>query len=135
MCPSSSNGVVGIKPTVGLWSRSGIIPISHSQDTAGPMCRNVKDATILLGALTGVDTRDSATSPSQGKAYNDYTPFLDPAGLKGARIGVARSFTGFDPRIITLFDEAIEVMRAEGAIIVDPANLDAAAWNLSLIHI
>ena len=129
MCPSSSNGVVGIKPTVGLWSRSGIIPISHSQDTAGPMCRNVKDATILLGALTGVDTRDSATSPSQGKAYNDYTPFLNPAGLKGARIGVARSFTGFDPRIITLFDEAIEVMRAEGAIIVDPANLDAAAWN------
>jgi len=135
MCPSSSNGVVGIKPTVGLWSRSGIIPISHSQDTAGPMCRNVKDATILLGALTGVDTRDSATSPSQGKAHNDYTPFLDPAGLKGTRIGVARSFTGFDPRIITLFDEAIEVMRAEGAIIVDPANLDAAAWNdpLSLV--
>lgn len=135
MCPSSSNGVVGIKPTVGLWSRSGIIPISHSQDTAGPMCRNVKDAAILLGALTGVDTRDSATSPSQGKAHKDYTPFLDPAGLKGARIGVARSFTGFDPRIITLFDEAIEVMRAEGAIIVDPANLDAAAWNdpLSLV--
>lgn len=135
MCPSSSNGVVGIKPTVGLWSRSGIIPISHSQDTAGPMCRNVRDASILLGALTGVDTRDSATSSSQGKAQNDYTPFLDPAGLKGARIGVARSFTGFDPRIITLFDEAIEVMRAEGAIIVDPANLDAAAWNdpLSLV--
>ena len=135
MCPSSSNGVVGIKPTVGLWSRSGIIPISHSQDTAGPMCRNVKDAAILLGALTGVDTRDSATSPSQGKVHKDYTPFLDPAGLKGTRIGVARSFSGFDPRIITLFDEAIEVMRAEGAIIVDPANLDAAAWNdpLSLV--
>ena len=135
MCPSSSNGVVGIKPTVGLWSRSGIIPISHSQDTAGPMCRNVKDAAILLGALTGVDARDSATSSSQGKAHNDYTQFLDPAGLRGARIGVARSFTGFDPRIITLFDEAIEAMRAEGAIIVDPANLDATAWNdpLSLV--
>ncbi len=135
MCPSSSNGVVGIKPTVGLWSRSGIIPISHSQDTAGPMCRNVKDATILLGALTGVDARDSATSSSQGKAHKDYTPFLDLAGLQGARIGIARSFTGFDPRIITLFNEAIEAMRAEGAIIVDPANLDAAAWNdpLSLV--
>ena len=135
MCPSSSNGVVGIKPTVGLWSRSGIIPISHSQDTAGPMCRNVKDATILLGALTGVDARDSATSSSQGKAHNDYTPFLDLAGLQGARIGIARSFTGFDPRIITLFNEAIEAMQAEGAIIVDPANLDATAWNdpLSLV--
>ena len=127
MCPSSSNGVVGIKPTVGLWSRSGIIPISHSQDTAGPMCRNVRDASILLGALTGVDTRDSATSSSQGKAQNDYTPFLDPAGLKGARIGVARSFTGFDPRIITLLDEPIQVISAEGSINVDTANLDAEA--------
>lgn len=129
MCPSSINGVVGIKPTVGLWSRSGIIPISHSQDTAGPMTRTVRDAAILLGPLTGVDPRDEATSASSGNAHADYTQFLDADGLRGARIGVARSFTGFDPRIVTLFDEAIEAMRAAGAVIVDPANLQASAWN------
>ena len=89
MCPSSSNGVVGIKPTVGLWSRSGIIPISHSQDTAGPMCRTVQDAATLLGPLTGTDPRDEATATSQGSSHSDYTQFLDPAGLQGARIGVA----------------------------------------------
>jgi len=135
MCPSSSNGIVGIKPTVGLWSRSGIIPISHSQDTAGPMCRTVRDAAILLGACPGVDPRDAATTASQGNARTDYTESLDPAGLKGARIGVARSFTGFDPRVEALFEEAVEAMRAEGAVIIDPANLDAAAWNdpLSLV--
>jgi len=135
MCPSSTNGIVGIKPTVGLWSRSGIIPISHSQDTAGPMTRTVRDAAILLGPLTGTDPRDVATSASAGNAQADYTQFLDPAGLQGARIGVARSFPGFDPRVLALFDDAVEAMRAEGAIIVDPANLDAAAWNdpLSLV--
>ena len=129
MCPSSSNGIVGIKPTVGLWSRSGIIPISHSQDTAGPMTRTVTDAAILLGGAVGVDPRDEATSRSEGNFHTDYTQFLDPAGLEGARIGVARSFTGFDPRIVTLFDEAIEAMREAGAVIVDPANLPEAAWN------
>ncbi len=129
MCPSSSNGVVGIKPTVGLWSRSGIIPISHSQDTAGPMCRTVRDAAILLGALTGVDPRDSATSASNGNAQTDYTQFLDPAGLRGARIGVARSFTGFDPRVTDLFEDALQALAAGGAILVDPANLDASAWR------
>ncbi len=129
MCPSSSNGVVGIKPTVGLWSRSGIIPISHSQDTAGPMTRTVTDAAILLGGAVGVDPRDEATSRSEGNFHTDYTQFLDPAGLQGARIGVARSFTGFDPRITTLFDEAIAAMRDAGAEIVDPANLPEAAWN------
>ena len=135
MCPSSSNGIVGIKPTVGLWSRAGVIPISHSQDSAGPMCRTVKDAAILLGACTGVDPRDVATSASQGTVHTDYTQFLDPAGLQGARIGVARSFPGFDPRVLMLFDEAVEAMRAEGAVIIDPANMDAAAWNdpLSLV--
>ena len=135
MCPSSINGVVGIKPTVGLWSRSGIIPISHSQDTAGPMARTVRDAAILLGPLTGVDPRDEATAASAGNAHTDYTQFLDADGLRGARIGVARSFTGFDPRIIELFDDAINVMRDAGAVIVDPANLDASAWNdpLSLV--
>ncbi len=129
MCPSSSNGIVGIKPTVGLWSRSGIIPISHSQDTAGPMTRTVTDAAILLGGAVGVDPRDEATSRSEGNFHTDYTRFLDEAGLQGARIGVARSFTGFDPRITTLFDEAIAAMRDAGAVIVDPANLPEAAWN------
>lgn len=132
MCPSSSNGVVGIKPTVGLWSRSGIIPISHSQDTAGPMCRTVRDAALLLGPLTGVDPRDGATAASQGNALSDYAPFLDPAGLRGARIGVARSFTGFDPRVTALFEDAVEAMRAAGAVIIDPANLTQSAWNDNL---
>jgi amidase len=132
MCPSSSNGVVGIKPTVGLWSRSGIIPISHSQDSAGPMCRTVRDAAILLGPLTGVDPRDDATKASAGRFHADYTTFLDRDGLRGARIGVARSFTGFDPRIITLFDGAIEAMRAQGAVIVDPANLAQTNWSDNL---
>lgn len=135
MCPSSTNGVVGIKPTVGLWSRSGIIPISHSQDTAGPMTRTVRDAAVLLGPLTGVDPRDDATAASEGNSYTDYTQFLDTDGLRGARIGVARSFSGFDPRIMDLFDDAVDAMRAQGAVLVDPANLDASAWNdpLSLV--
>ena len=129
MCPSSSNGIVGIKPTVGLWSRSGIIPISHSQDTAGPMTRTVRDAAILLGGAVGVDPRDEATSSSEGNFHTDYAQFCDPAGLEGARIGVARSFTGFDPRVTALFDDAIQAMRDAGAVIVDPANLPEAAWN------
>jgi amidase len=123
MCPSSINGVVGIKPTVGLWSRSGIVPISHSQDTAGPMTRTVRDAAILLGAACGVDPRDGATAASEGKFESDYTTFLDPAGLKGARLGIARNFPGFDARVLALLDEAIESMKAAGAIVVDPANL------------
>ncbi len=129
MCPSSSNGIVGIKPTVGLWSRSGIIPISHSQDTAGPMTRTVRDAAILLGSAVGVDPRDEATSGSEGNFHTDYAQFCDPAGLQGARIGVARSFTGFDPRVTALFDDAIQAMADAGAVIVDPANLPEAAWN------
>ena len=129
MCPSSSNGIVGIKPTVGLWSRSGIIPISHSQDTAGPMTRTVRDAAILLGGAVGIDPRDEATSSSGGNFHADYTQFLDPAGLQGARIGVARSFTGFDPRVMALFEDAIAAMRDAGAVIVDPANLPESAWN------
>lgn len=134
MCPSSINGVVGIKPTVGLWSRSGIIPISHSQDTAGPMARTVRDAAILLGPLTGVDPRDEATGASEGRAHADYTQFLDADGLEGARIGVARGF-GFHPDVVALFEEAVVAMRDAGAVIVDPANLDASAWNdpLSLV--
>ena len=129
MCPSSINGVAGIKPTVGLWSRSGIIPISHSQDSAGPMTRTLRDAAILLGALTGVDPRDSVTASSKGNSYTDYTQFLNPAGLQGARIGVGRSFTGFDPRVIALFNDAIDAMEKNGAVIIDPANLPPAQWD------
>lgn len=136
MCPSSINGVVGIKPTVGLWSRSGVIPISHSQDSAGPMARTVRDAAILLGPLTGMDPRDEATAASDGNAHADYTQFLDADGLRGARIGVARSLVStFDPRIVALFEDALAAMADAGAVIVDPANLDASAWNdpLSLV--
>jgi amidase len=99
------------------------------------MCRTVRDAAVLLGPLTGVDPRDAATAASRGKAHGDYTQFLDPAGLRGARIGVARSFPDFDPRILKLFDEAIEAMRAAGAVIVDPVGLNASAWRdpLSLV--
>ncbi len=129
MCPSSINGVVGIKPTVGLWSRSGVVPISHSQDTAGPMCRTVRDAAVLLGPLTGVDPRDPATAASEGRSHADYTAFLDEAGLQGARIGVARSFGGFSPEELALFDDAVAAMREAGATLVDPANLPPAAWN------
>ncbi|NNM35445.1 MAG: amidase [Gemmatimonadetes bacterium] len=132
MCPSSSNGVVGIKPTVGLWSRSGIIPISHSQDTAGPMCRTLRDAVLLLGPLTGVDPRDAATAASEGRAQTDYSAALDPDGLRGARLGVVRSFPGFDPDTLELFEQALQVMEAAGAVLIDPANLPDAAWNDAL---
>jgi amidase len=123
VCPSSANGIVGIKPTLGLVSRSGIIPIAHSQDTAGPMTRTVEDAAILLTALTGIDSRDLATRQSQGKAHPDYTKFLDASGLKGARIGVARKFFGFSDRVDKLMAEAIDVMKRAGAVLVDPADL------------
>ena len=92
VCPANANGVVGIKPTVGLVSRSRIIPISHTQDTAGPMARTVRDAAMVLGCITGVDPADPATAASAGKAHTDYTPFLDPDGLNGARVGVATQY-------------------------------------------
>jgi amidase len=123
ICPSQTNGIVGIKPTLGLLSRSGIIPIAHSQDTPGPMARTVTDAAILLGAMTGVDERDSATRLSAKRGFSSYEKFLDPNGLKGARIGVARNMCGTDPRIIKIFESCIEVMKQQGAVIVDPANV------------
>jgi len=124
VCPSGANSLVGIKPTVGLVSRSGIIPISHSQDTAGPMARTVTDAAILLGAMTGLDARDPATGESDGKALADYTTFLDPKGLAGARIGVARDrFFGYSPPTDALIEAAIDVLRQQGAEIVDPADI------------
>ncbi|MGI8653733.1 MAG: amidase [Pyrinomonadaceae bacterium] len=123
VCPSSSNSLVGIKPTLGLVSRAGIIPISHSQDTAGPMARTVADAAILLGALAGIDARDAVTQESRGKAFADYTKFLDPDGLRGARIGVARKFFGFNEAVDPLMNAAIEAMKRLGAIIIDPAEI------------
>src|ERR1700674_4443443 len=123
VCPSSSNGLAGIKPTVGLVSRGGIIPISHSQDGAGPMCRTVRDAAILLGALTGVDPDDSATAASAGKSQTDYAQYCDPKGLKDARIGVARKYFGFNDAVDALMEQALSVMKAQGATLVDPADI------------
>lgn len=126
ICPSQTNGIVGIKPTLGLVSRSGIIPIAHSQDTAGPMARTVADAAALLGTLTGVDPRDPATNASQepGRAFSDYTAFLDADGLKGARIGVARNFSGYNPRTEAIFEQCLAVLKKLGAELVDPANIE-----------
>jgi amidase len=127
VCPSSANGVVGIKPTLGLISRAGIIPIAHSQDTAGPMARTVRDAAILLGVLAGVDARDSATVSSNRPGPTDYTQFLDANGLRGARIGVARDkFWGYSAVTDQLVNDAIAAMKAQGAVIVDPADIATA---------
>jgi amidase len=124
VCPSSANGLAGIKPTVGLVSRAGIIPISHSQDTAGPMCRTLRDAAILLGALAGVDPEDPYTNENQGKSYTDYTQFLDANGLKGARIGVVRKYFGFSDGVDGIMAEAIDVIKKQGATIIDPADIE-----------
>ena len=124
VCPSSSNGLVGIKPTVGLVSRGGIIPISHTQDGAGPMCRTVRDAAILLGALTSPDPDDPATAASAGKSQTDYAQYCDPNGLKGARIGVARKFFGFSDTVDALMEQALDVLKKQGATLVDPADLE-----------
>ena len=127
VCPAAAQALVGIKPTLGLVSRSGIIPIAHSQDTAGPMARTVADAAVLLGALAGVDPRDPATLGSQGRGASDYTAFLDPNGLKGARLGVARTkFFGYHPPTDRLVEQALDTMRRLGAVIVDPADIPHA---------
>ena len=127
--PSSVCGIVGIKPTVGLVSRAGIVPIAHSQDTAGPMARSVADAAALLGPMTGIDVRDPATAASRGHAVTDYTRFLDRAGLKGMRLGVAREFFGINDRADRVIDEAIAALRDEGASVVDPVAI-AQVGNL-----
>jgi amidase len=127
VCPASANGVVGIKPTVGLVSRAGIIPISHTQDTAGPLCRTVADAAALLSALAGADPRDPATAASSGHVEKDYTAFLKKDGIRGARIGVARAkFFGYSDVTDKLADEAVEVLRREGAVVIDPADIPHA---------
>ena len=117
--PASVNGLVGIKPTVGLWSRSGIIPISATQDTAGPMTRTVKDATLLLAAMAGIDAADAVTQQSKGKAQKDYTKFLDVNGLKGKRLGIEKSFLKGNPDVVALLNKTIVMLKEKGATIVE----------------
>ncbi len=131
VCPSGANGVVGIKPTLGLWSRAGVVPISADQDTAGPMARNVTDAAVLLGAATGVDPDDVATDDQVGNAFSDYTRFLDDGALDGARIGVWRADTYNDEVVGSvvepILDDVIDALEAEGATVVDPTDIDLSA--------
>lgn len=123
VCPASMCGIVGIKPTLGLVSRSGIVPIAHSQDTAGPMARTVRDAALLLGALAGADEHDPATLVDRNRSYTDYTQFLDPDGLKGARIAVARQYFNISPAVDAIMEDCIALIQKAGAQIVDPAGL------------
>ncbi len=123
VCPSNANGIVGLKPTVGLISRVGVIPISSTQDTAGPMGRCVRDVALLLGALAGEDPRDPRTLEARGHRSSDYTRGLDAGGLRGARLGVARKLAGFHPDVDRLFEEALRALEARGAVLVDPAEV------------
>ncbi len=124
VCPSGTNGDVGIKPTLGLVSRTGVVPISHEQDTAGPIARNTTDAAVTLGALTGVDPDDPATAASKGHSFTDYTRFLTPDALTGARIGVWRAgLTGASPETDAIYDRTVARLRALGATVVDPTDL------------
>ena len=130
VCPAAMNGIVGIKPTLGLISRSGIIPIAHSQDTAGPMACSVRDAAILLGALTGTDTSDKVTEASAGRAFSDYTQFLAPQGLRGLRIGVARQYFTLGPAVSAVMEACLRIMRDAGAEMVDPVEFPQfEAWR------
>jgi amidase len=123
VCPAGATSIVGIKPTLGLTSRAGVIPIAHSQDTVGPLGRTVADAATVLGAITGVDPRDPATRESAGQSHTDYRPFLDVNGLRGARIGVPReAYWGQSPQADRIAEAALQVMRDHGAEIVDPTN-------------
>ena len=119
VCPASVSGVVGIKPTVGLVSRTGIIPISKTQDTAGPMARTVKDAAILLGVLASIDTNDAITEESNGKGYKDYTKFLDIDALKGMRIGIEKKPQGDNKYVNSLLDETLNLLKKKGAILIE----------------
>ena len=121
--PASLNGIVGLKPTVGLISRTGIIPISATQDTAGPMARTVRDCAILLGALAGADPEDAATGEGRARTVEDYTKFLDSDGLRGARIGFVRQYSGLHRGVDRLMDRALSVLKAKGAVLVDPAEI------------
>jgi amidase len=123
VCPAAANGVVGIKPTVGLTSRAGVVPISSTQDTVGVHGRTVADAAAVLGALTGIDPRDAKTAASDGHFLSDYTQFVDPDGMRGARIGVARQLTGVTDETDVAFEEAVQIMRDAGAEVIDPVEL------------
>ena len=124
VCPSSHNALVGIKPTLGLTSRSGVVPLAHSQDVTGPMARTVTDAATVLGAMTGVDPRDPATADSKGHSHRDYRRFLDPDGLRGARVGVWREGVfGASPEADVIGEAAIADLRRLGATVVDPADI------------
>jgi amidase len=125
VCPSHANCIVGIKPTVGLVSRAGIVPISHSQDTAGPMARSVADAALLLNVIAGADPEDSATAVIKDRPAIDYGKSLDPKGLNGARIGVARKYFGFSEPVDALMETALAAMKSQGAILIDPADIDS----------
>jgi amidase len=123
VCPATANSLVGLKPTLGVVSRAGIIPIAHSQDTAGPMARTVTDVAILLGTITGIDPRDASTKTSRGKTYSDYTQFLKPEGLRGARLGIARKYFGFNDQVDKLMNTLIGEIKKLGAAIIDPADI------------
>ncbi|MFZ0472928.1 MAG: amidase [Bacteroidales bacterium] len=123
VCPSTANGIVGIKPTVGLLSRSGIVPISFTQDTPGPMARTVRDAAIMLGTMTGIDTADSKTAASEGRMLNDYTPFLKEDGLMGKRIGWYTSERGQNFKVDTLMQKAVDYIRSRGAEVIEVEDI------------
>lgn len=130
VCPSGTNGIVGIKPTLGSWSRQGIIPISHSQDTAGPMARTLTDAAILLGALSAPHDADEATQAPDRLNITDYTPFLDPNGLKGKRIGIARQFFGFHNKVDEQLQRSLDILKEQGAELIDPVEFEGRRdWN------
>lgn len=130
VCPAGINGIVGIKPTLGLWSRDGIVPIAHSQDTAGPMARTVTDAAILLGAIAEADNNDATIDLKQGEAISDYSSFLDTAGLIGARIGLAADFFGFNTQVDELMKQAIDTLKAQGAEIIEDLKFkDHDQWG------
>jgi len=135
VCPSGQSGVAGIKPTIGLTSRAGVVPISATQDTVGPHGRSVADCAAVLGALTGVDPRDPATGASAGRLRRDYTRFVDPNGLAGANIGVARQFLGVTPEIDAIFESSLEVMRAAGANLIDVEIPSFDEYNASQAEI
>src|SRR6478752_217137 len=119
VCPSNNNGIVGLKPTVGLISRTGIIPISFTQDTPGPMCRSVEDVAISLGILMGIDSADSKTLDTNRKAYTDYTQFLKRDGLRGKRIGLLKNQLGFHARVDTLMKQTVAYLKTQGAEVVE----------------
>lgn len=138
VCPSGTNGIVGIKPTVGLWSRDGIIPISHSQDTPGPMTRTVTDAAILLGLLAEADPNDTGVDLKNENILKDYTRFLDANGLKGARIGIAASYFGFNAEVDQLMKDAVNLMKEQGAEVIENLKFEnseqwsAAEWQVMI---